>query len=195
MKYCSKAFLLCLPLACPVATADQWQSVLTNSQLNYEVTFQGLPIEGQFKQFSVTYRPAEQLLVQVAIGSADMSDDELNSEISGGDWFDVGRFAEATFSSKALVVGSNPSQDFIAEGSLNLKGVSEPVNVPFVWQPDTQNPDRATMSGQLILKRSDFSIGIGDWSSGEQIGIDVSVSFTVLMQRKANELFGGEQSN
>ena len=188
MKYCSKAFLLCLSLVCPIANADQWQSVLTNSQLNYEVTFQGLPIEGQFKQFSVTYSPAEQLLVQVAIGSADMSDDELNSEISGGDWFDVGRFAEATFSSKALVVGSNPSQDFIAEGNLTLKGVSEPVDVPFLWRQDAENPDRAIMSGQLILQRSDFSIGIGDWSSGEQIGIDVGVSFVVQMQRQVQEL-------
>jgi hypothetical protein len=64
--------------------------------------------------------------------------------------------------------------------------------VPFVWKQDTQNPDRATMSGQLVLKRSDFSIGIGDWSSGDQIGIDVSVSFTVEMQRAGKELFDGE---
>jgi len=44
------------------------------------------------------------------------------------------------------------------------------------------------MSGQLILKRNDFSIGIGDWSSGEQIGIDVSVSFVVEMLRQVEEL-------
>jgi polyisoprenoid-binding protein YceI len=135
--------------------------------------------------------------VKVAIGSADMSDDELNSEIAGVDWFDVGRFDEAVFYSDELVTNSfvaesNSKENFIAEGSLNLKGVSEPVNVPFVWQPDTQNSDRATMSGQLVLKRSDFSIGIGDWSSGEQIGIDVSVSFSVVMQREANELFDGK---
>ena len=188
MKYCSKAILLCLSLACLPSAADQWQSVLTNSQLNYAVTFQGLPIEGQFKQFSVTYSPAEKLLVQVDIGSADMSDDELNSEIAGGAWFDVGRFAEAIFSSESLVVSSNPIEDFIAEGSLNLKGVSEPVDVPFLWQQDSENPDRAIMSGQLILQRSDFSIGIGDWSSGDQIGIDVSVSFVVEMQRQVQEL-------
>jgi hypothetical protein len=48
------------------------------------------------------------------------------------------------------------------------------------------------MSGQLVLKRSDFSIGIGDWSSGDQIGIDVNVSFSVVLQREANELFDGE---
>lgn len=193
----SKAILLSFFLICQASYADQWQSVLTNSKLNYQVTFQGLPIEGRFTQFSVAYSPAEKLLVKVAIASADMSDDELNSEIAGVDWFDIGRFNEALFSSNDLVTNnfvaeSNSKEHFIAKGSLNLKGVSEPVNVPFVWQPDTQNPDRATMSGQLTLKRSDFSIGIGDWSSGEQIGIDVSVSFSVVMQREANELFGGE---
>ena len=95
----------------------------------------------------------------------------------------------------SFVAESNPKENFIAEGSLNLKGVSEPVNVPFVWQPDTQNPDRATMSGQLVLKRSDFSIGIGDWSSGDQIGIDVRVSFTLEMQRQAQGHSNQEFSN
>jgi polyisoprenoid-binding protein YceI len=197
MNNFSKTFLLSLLMVCLPSVADQWQSLPSESQLMYQVTFQGLPIEGRFTQFSVDYSPAEKLLVKVAIGSADMSDDELNSEIAGVDWFDVGRFDEAVFHSDELVTNSfvaesNSKENFIAEGSLNLKGVSEPVNVPFVWQPDTQNPDRATMSGQLVLKRSDFSIGIGDWSSGEQIGIDVSVSFSVVMQREANELFDGK---
>jgi len=174
--------MVCLP-----SVAEQWQSVPKNSQLNYEVSFQGLPIEGRFSQFSVDYIATEKLLVKVAVASADMSDDELNSEIVGVDWFDAGRFGEAVFSSDDLAAVSNSKENFIAEGSLKLKGVAEPVNVPFVWQPDSQNPDRATMSGQLILKRSDFSIGIGDWSSGEQIGIDVGVSFTVVMHRQVQE--------
>ena len=188
MKYFPKAVLLCLALVCLPNAAEQWQSALTNSQLLYQVSFQGLPIEGQFKQFSVSYSPGEKLLVTVAIASADMSDDELNSEIAGVDWFDAGRFAEATFRSKTLVADSNSSQHFTAQGSLKLKGVSEPVEVPFLWQQDTKNPDRAIMSGQLILKRNDFSIGIGDWSSGEQIGIDVGVSFVVEMLRQVEGL-------
>jgi len=193
MNYFVKAILLSPLLFCQSSLADQWQSVLTNSKLNYEVTFQGLPIDGRFTQFSVDYSPAEKLLVKVAVDSADMSDDELNREIAGVDWFDVGRFDQAVFSSNHLITNSfvaesNSKERFIAEGSLNLKGVSEPVNVPFTWQPDAQNPDRATMSGELVLKRSDFSIGIGDWSSGDQIGIDVSVSFVVEMQRQAQEL-------
>jgi polyisoprenoid-binding protein YceI len=192
MKDIFKSTLLTLSLACHSNAAEQWQSVLTNSELMYQVTFQGLPIEGRFTQFSVDYSPAEKLLVKVGVGSADMSDDELNSEISGSDWFDTGRFGEAVFSSESLTATSDSNEEFIAAGSLNLKGVSEPVNVPFVWKQDTQNPDRATMSGQLVLKRSDFSIGIGDWSSGDQIGIDVSVSFTVEMQREEKELVDGE---
>ena len=89
---------------------------------------------------------------------------------------------------KPLIAQSNASQDFIAAGNVNLKGVSEPVDVPFLWRQDAENPGRAIMSGQLTLQRSDFSIGIGDWSSGEQIGIDVSVSFIVHMQRQTDEL-------
>ena len=187
MKYCLKAMLLSFLLICHSSSADQWQSVLTDSQLNYEVTFQGLPIKGRFTQFSVDYSPAEKLLVEVAIGSADMSDDELNGEIASADWFDVGRFGEATFNSESLAPNNSSNSELVAEGHLELKGTSQPVNVPFSWQQDPVDSNRATMSGQLVLKRSDFSIGIGDWSSGDQIGIDVSVSFTVVMQRQLQE--------
>ena len=192
--------MLCLP-----SVAEQWQSVPTDSQLNYAVTFQGLPIEGRFTQFSVDYSPTEKLLVKVAVGSADMSDDELNSEIAGVDWFDVGRFGEATFNSESLApyksseaefdseLDSELDSEFVAEGSLELKGTSQPVNVPFSWQQDPVDSNRATMSGELVLKRSDFSIGIGDWSSGEQIGIDVSVSFTVVMQKQKQDQGQGQE--
>ena len=187
MNYFSKPILLTLLLICLPSAGEQWQSVPTNSQLNYQVTFQGLPIEGRFKQFSVSYSPAQQLHVKVDIGSADMSDDELNREISGADWFDAGRFGEAVFNSDRLVLNNGADNQFVAKGSLKLKGISQQVSVPFLWTQDSKDSETATISGQLVLKRSDFSIGIGDWSSGDQIGIDVSVSFAVLMQRQFRE--------
>ncbi len=184
MNHSPKYYLLTLLLICLPGAADEWRSVPTSSQLNYAVDFQGLPIEGQFKHFSVHYSATKNLLVTVDIGSADMSDDELNSEIAGADWFDAERFGKAVFSSDTIIKNSPSEGEFSAEGTLTLKGISKSVHVPFRWQQDSQQPNSASMMGQLVLQRSDFSIGIGDWSSGEQIGIDVSVSFSVLMQRQ-----------
>jgi len=58
MKIFLKSILLTLPLLCLPSTAEQWRSVATDSQLNYEVTFQGLPIAGQFKQFLRDLQPS-----------------------------------------------------------------------------------------------------------------------------------------
>jgi len=93
----------------------------------------------------------------------------------------LGALPKRPLAVKALnALAATRAKTLSPQASLNLKGVSEPVDVPFLWRQDAENPGRAIMSGQLTLQRSDFSIGIGDWSSGEQIGIDVSVSFVLF---------------
>ena len=133
MNHSPKYYLLTLLLICLPGAADEWRSVPTSSQLNYAVDFQGLPIEGQFKHFSVHYSATKNLLVTVDIGSADMSDDELNSEIAGADWFDAERFGKAVFSSDTIIKNSPSEGEFSAEGTLTLKGISKSVHVPFRW--------------------------------------------------------------
>jgi len=155
---------------------ESWRSIAQDSRLNYWVDFQGVPIRGQFKQFSVDYIAGEQLKVTVNVGSADMSDSELNDEIRHADWFDSGQFAKASFLSDAITAVAGSSDQFIAVGTLKLKGIEQPVTVPFNWHSNGQ------MTGELVLKRSDFSIGLGPWASGDQIGIDVRVGFDVHLR-------------
>lgn len=162
--------------------ASEWQSEQTQSELAYSVDFEQLPLNGVFKTFSVSYRADEKLRVVVDITSVDMGNSDINEAIRDADWFDIKQYSQAIYSSTAIEpTGEN---SFIALGTLQLKGVSQPVSVPFSWQP-SETSNRATMLGKLTLSRSDFGIGSPEWASGDQIGIPVTLSFNLEMLSNA----------
>jgi polyisoprenoid-binding protein YceI len=149
----SKVIVVISALSCLLSTAfawgADWQSSPTDSHLYFAPSYEGMPINGHFKQFSVRYQTDQQsqpsrLKVKVAIASADMGNSDINEAI----------------------------------GTLQLKGFSQPVTVPVSWQP---LPDgKAKMTGELLVGRNDFSIGSGEWASGEQIGLAVKIWFDVV---------------
>lgn len=172
--------LLCL-LSQPCASSD-WQSQTAGSKLAYSVNFEQLPINGLFEHFLVVYKTAadetpQQLTVTVDVASANMGNSDINEAIRDSDWFDISRYPQATFSSSLIEKGQD--RNFIASGTLQLKGVTQPVSVPFTWQPITGRPGAMSMTGQVILNRLDFLIGTGDWTSGDEIGLTVTVDFAV----------------
>jgi polyisoprenoid-binding protein YceI len=112
-----------------------------------------------------------------------MGSSEFNQAIQAADWFNVADFSEATFSSQQLQ-SATPESDktaFIARGILQLKGLQKNIAVPLSWHNNSS--DRATITGELTLDRSDFAIGTGEWASGDQIGLAVRVWFTVQLDK------------
>ncbi|MDG1818544.1 MAG: YceI family protein [Porticoccaceae bacterium] len=171
---------------CQLTSADQWQSDHSLSELAYSVNFEQLPIKGQFKDFAVNYSHQQQLRVVVDITSADMGNSDINEAIREFDWFNIKQHSQAIFLSETIEAVSEGA--FIARGTLQLKGITKPVSVPFNWQlsDSPELTQHASMSGALTLNRSDFSIGSPEWASGDQIGLDVSVSFKVKMSSTAS---------
>jgi polyisoprenoid-binding protein YceI len=179
MKYLALTALL----ICPFSTAVDWQSDPSKSELTYAVNFEQLPLNGQFKEFVVDYSHQQQLRVVVNISSVDMGNSDINEAIRDSDWFDIRQHSQAEFFSDTInTIGED---QFTAQGMLQLKGISKPVTVPFSWNPADAKPNCATMVGKLTLNRSDFAIGSQEWASGDQIGIDVTVSFDVQMLQHA----------
>ena len=182
------AALLCL-LGFPVASATDWQSDPANSHLNFAPSYEGMPINGAFKEFSTSYQTDSQgqpnrLIVNIAITSADMGNSDLNEAIGAIDWFNISDFPEAQFISEEF--SDSGKGTFLARGTLQLKGFKKIVTVPFRWQ--VLSDSSASMTGELVLSRSDFSIGSGEWASGEQIGVAVKVWFDVAFTTKKPDL-------
>ncbi len=167
--------------------ADQWQSQSANSHLYFAPSWEGLPINGAFKEFAVTLSRDENdqptsLSVSVQISSADMGTADFNEAIQMAEWFNGSTFAEAVFTSNtiALAESTDPSAQFIALGTLQLKGVKRNIKVPFSWSESVDG--NALMAGELTLGRDDFAIGTGEWAGGDQIGLAVKVWFDLVLE-------------
>ena len=69
---------------------------------------------------------------------------------------------------------------YLARGALTVKGVEQPIEVPFVW---TDAGDTATIAGEFSVKRAVFHIGLGEWAPTDVVGPDVVVKFSVKLRR------------
>ena len=119
------------------------------------------------------------LTVTVQLEGADMDDPDINEAIVGAEWFAVDEHPVATFTSDHIEEAADGG--YLAPGFLALKGVRLPLDVPFHW---SESGDRAEMSGDLVIDRTHFNVGSGEWASGDTIGTDVRVGFTVMLQRQ-----------
>ena len=87
-------------------------------------------------------------------------------------------FPQAEFHSTEL--RRTEGNRYLARGTLSLKGVKQPVDVPFAW---TSTAEGAAMEGTLVLKRGAFKIGLGEWAATDVIGGDVEVKFKVKLRK------------
>jgi polyisoprenoid-binding protein YceI len=181
-KMLSPLWLCGLLLTGPALAAD-WKMDPAGSKLEFIATFEKAPAPGVFKEFDARLRfdpdkPAGGSLdVTIKVTSADMNIPDVNKEIRGKDWFDYAAFPQAEFHSADL---RRDGKRYVARGMLTLKGVKQPVEVPFTW---TAAGDGTVMEGEFTVKRGAFGIGLGEWKATDTIGADVKVKFKVKLRK------------
>lgn len=177
--------MVLIAFATPLLAAD-WRMDAAASRLEFVATFEKNPTPGVFKAFDVkaSFDPEKpaggRLDVEIQVTSADMSIREVNAAIRGPEWFDFARFPRAEFHStdvRAVSAGR-----YLARGTLTLKGVQRPVEVPFTWSGSV---NAATLEGELSVPRGAFNIGTGEWVATDVIGPDVKIRFKVALFRAA----------
>lgn len=166
------------------AQATDWKMDTGQSRLEFVATFEKTAAPGVFKEFDTRLRfdadkPAEgRLDVTIIVKSADMASADINAAIAGAEWFDFARFPRAEF--HAADIRRTAAGRYVARGSLGLKGVQQPVEVPFTW---AETGDTARMDGEFVVERGAFGIGTGEWASTRVIGADVTVKFSVRLRK------------
>ena len=74
----------------------------------------------------------------------------------------------AIYTSESIEAGGDGG--YVAEGHLDLKGLRLPLAVPLQWR---ESDGRAEMRGELVIDRTRFNVGSGEWATGEPIGTGV----------------------
>jgi cytochrome b561/polyisoprenoid-binding protein YceI len=160
-------------------------TVAKSSTLGFTASWAGSAINGQFKRWTadILFSPdaldRSKLTVSIDMGSAATGDDQRDSSLPSDDFFAVAAHPKATFTaSKFRKTGEGK---FVADGTLDLRGVKKPVSLPFTLKIDG---DTATARGVTTLDRTAFGVGQGEWASTDQIGGKVKVSFAITAKRK-----------
>jgi polyisoprenoid-binding protein YceI len=155
------------------------------SSLEYQFVQAGAQNKGKFTRFTVTldFSPdnlaASKLDVVVDMASSDTGDKERDDTLKGADLFAVAKFPQAHFTSSTITKTAN---GYDAVGKLTLRGVSRDIHVPFSFRTaDEQGKPAGYLLGKTTLKRLDFGVGQGDWTTTEWVGNDVSVSYSLRL--------------
>lgn len=160
------------------AAGPAYTAVAAQSSLVYAFTQAGAANQGRFKSFTVSFDPvAGRLDVVVDMRSFDTGDQQRNSILGGKDLFDVAQYPQSRFSASRL---EKTATGYAATGSLTLRGVTRNITIPFTWRTATvQGRQVGYLSGQATLRRLDFGVGQGQWSSTEWVGNEVTVRYSL----------------
>lgn len=168
-----------LLLAGPAQAAD-WQ-MQSGSSLGFRASYQGETFEGRFGQFApqIRFDPARlgesRFDVRIRLASVDTRNSERDDLLKGGEFFDSRKMPEARYvAAKFRSLGGNR---YAANGSLSLRGVSQPVTLVFTWTPGA----RPVLVGEATLQRLQFGVGSGDWADTGLIPDQVTVTTRLVL--------------
>ena len=163
--------------------APQWDIQSDASHIRFSALQEGEAFTGAFTEFSglIRFDPAapETGVVDITIplGSVDAGSKDRNSTLPGKVWFSAKAFPEAKFTSDNL---SKTETGYVAKGTLTLKGVSLPFNLPFAL---TLDGGQAVMTGQVDMDRTSWDVGSDPWNTDEWVSRNVSLDIQVTAKR------------
>jgi polyisoprenoid-binding protein YceI len=155
------------------------------STFEYQFTQAGALNKGKFTKYTVTLDfsadslATSKLDVVVDMSSLDTGDKERDETLKGADLFSVAKFPQSRFTSTQITKTAN---GYDAVGKLTIRGVSRDAHVPFSFRTaDEQGKPAGYLLGKTAVKRLDFGVGQGDWKATDQVGNDVSVSYSLRL--------------
>ena len=181
----SLVLLLCVSSA---AIAAPWSVDKDTSKIEYTYNWSGAEAGGDFGVFEAEIDFAKEDLanskvrVVIDMSSVSAAYSQVPAELVKPDWFDVDQFPKAVFESTAFEKTEDGS--YIANGSLTLKGITQPSLLRFQFDsygPVPGQPDalQAVMTGQTTISRTAHNVGQGSWAATDTLADDVTVSVSI----------------
>lgn len=168
--------------ALPAFATDYVQQA--GSTLSFTSSYDGEAFSGKFGGFvtAFSFDPANlaaaKLDVVINLAGTNSGNGDRDSTLVGADFFNVAKFAQARYvATKFRSLGKN---QYAADGTLTLRGVSKPVTLNFNFVPGAN----AVLAGKATVKRLDFNVGGGDWADTKTIPNDVAIDTRVVLKAK-----------
>jgi len=175
---------LALTLAAPAMAAD-WTVDKDKSHLTFAGTQTGgKTFEGEFERFDATIRfdpgdlAGSSARVEVDLSSGNTHDKQRDAMMAMPVWLDAKSGEPAVF--EATRFSRQADGSYVADGTLTLKGKSQPVSLPFTLDIEG---DTAHATGSTVLNRGAFGLGGTEYADGKYVGLEVTVSIDITATR------------
>ena len=150
----------------PGADAAEYTNVNPGaSTISFTYNQMGSKVYGTFGKFVGTldfdteHPEAARAKLTIDLDSIDAGSEDANTELQKPAWFDTTAYPVATFESTRIKDLGNNRYQFI--GNLTLRGLTKEVTVPVLLKSERTI---GIFDAELLLKRSDFNVGAGEWS-------------------------------
>ncbi|MCA0296154.1 MAG: YceI family protein [Actinobacteria bacterium] len=124
------------------------------------------------------------LEVTIQAGSVDTRDANRDGHLASPDFFDVATYPTITFVGTSFVIVDDETVE--VTGDLTIKGITNPVTVPFVFGGGATDPfgnARVGFEGQVVVNRKDWDL---TWNAAlEAGGVLVSEKVTLELEVSA----------
>jgi polyisoprenoid-binding protein YceI len=141
-------------------------------------------VEGRFDrwQAGILFSPDDLagsgVTAVIDVASANTGDRQRDEVLPSGDWFDAAAHPSAVFTAKGFEK-TGPDR-YVAHGTLSLRGVKRPLDLPFRLKLDG---DVATVSGSASLDRTAYGVGQGEFAATDDIPGKVAVRVELTARR------------
>jgi polyisoprenoid-binding protein YceI len=163
--------------------ADLWNATAPMGHIVFTGRQAGSGFTGEFAKFSanIKFSPHDlahsDIDVSIDVRSVNTQDEDRDDAIRGPELLWAQHYPEARYVSQAIV--ALPDGKFKCAGTLTLRNVTQSVPLEFTFK---STGTTASMEGTAQLKRLDFGVGKGDYSSTDAVADEVSVHFTLSLQ-------------
>ncbi|KTT40677.1 polyisoprenoid-binding protein [Pseudomonas oryzihabitans] len=155
------------------------------SSVDFTYEQMGVSMDGHFKkiQGEVSFDPAKperaKAVLDVDLTGIDTGSPENDEEVTGKSWFNTASFPQAHFElTKLTPKGGN---NYEAAGKLSIKGVSKDIVAPATF---AEQGNTGVFEGTFVLKRGDYAIGEGEWSSFDVVANDIKIKVRIAASAK-----------
>ena len=162
--------------------ADEYKIDPNHSSVNFSVTHLMVStVNGRFTTFEgkILYddKDITKSSVNVTIKTASVNTDNTSrdNDLRSAGFFDAEKFPDITFQSKSVEKKGN---DYVAHGSLTIKGVAKDVDLPFELKGPVDAGRMGKVMGAhagLTVNRQDFGVSKAPGIVGNEIKIDLNV--------------------
>lgn len=176
-------FALCCLLLLPNGllaqdTITSFKTVAENSNIAFEVIWNGEPLKGKFERFEidVAFHPAaleeSSVDITVHLDSLAVENGDAEATLPQEEWLNSAKFPAAHF--HAGHFKHLEGAQYQADGMLTLKGQTLPLKLLFTL--DRFAASQANVTGHAEVKRNAFGIG---WESTDAVADLVKIHFTL----------------